>query len=66
MASPTLLRGRVSVVNGVYSVTAVTAAPAPLFVDPRNAELVIEALRDCGSAGLNRPYAWVLLPDHLH
>ena len=66
MASPKLLRGRVSVINGVYSITTVTAGRMPLFADRRNALLVIDALRDCEAARLSRSLTWVVMPDHLH
>lgn len=66
MSSPKLLRGRVSLVNSIYSITTVTVGRRPIFADPQNVELLVEALRHCEGAGVSHSLAWVVMPDHLH
>jgi len=66
MSSSKLLRGRVSLVNNIYSITTVTAGRIPLFARPENALQVIEALRNCERSGISHSLAWVVMPDHLH
>lgn len=66
MASPKLLRGRLSLIGHVYSITTVTAGRHPRFLDDGNAGAVIEAIRASDRAKRTLTLAWVVMPDHLH
>ncbi len=66
MASPKLLRGRLSLVGHVYSITTATAGRQPHFLEDGNAGAVIEAIRTSDRSRRTLSLAWVVMPDHLH
>ncbi|WP_305805742.1 transposase [Stenotrophomonas sp. YIM B06876] len=66
MASPRLLRGRVSHIGTLYSITTVTAGRRPLFRADGNARIVIDAMRRSDRNKLTCTLAWAVMPDHLH
>jgi len=66
MASPKLLKGRISLVGHIYAVTTVTAGRRPFLTDPVSVGVVMDALRHCDRVGVSRSLAWVVMPDHLH
>ncbi|AJO81835.1 REP-associated tyrosine transposase [Pseudomonas sp. MRSN 12121] len=61
-----LLKGRVSEVGRVYSMTLVTEQRRPIFRDFRVGRLAVDQLRQMHEAGRVRSLAWVVMPDHLH
>jgi putative transposase len=61
-----LRRGRESIKNQAYFVTTATDGRAPLFLDPRAAGAVLDALKWLDKAGRLVLCAAVLMPDHLH
>ncbi|WP_097305084.1 REP-associated tyrosine transposase [Pseudomonas chlororaphis] len=61
-----LLKGRVSEMGRIYSVTAVTHQRHPVFRDWRRGRLVVDELRRVQAAGLADSLAWVVMPDHVH
>jgi putative transposase len=64
--SHALRRGRESIQNQAYFVTTATDRRAPLFLDPRAAGAVIDALKWLDKEGRFRLAAALLMPDHLH
>lgn len=66
MASPRLLRGRVSIPGQVYAITTVASARRPLFLATADARAVIDALRESDRQRCTCTLAWVVMPDHLH
>ncbi|MCY7355604.1 MAG: transposase [Lysobacter sp.] len=66
MASPKLLRGRISNIGAIYTVTTVTHNRAPLFLRPGLAEIVCTEIDRNDNAGSTRTYAWMAMPDHVH
>lgn len=66
MASPRLLSSRLSQPENCYAVTAVARDRKAIFLQPENASIVIEELHRLTRDGSVTPFAWVLMPDHLH
>jgi REP element-mobilizing transposase RayT len=66
MTYNTLLKGRVSLPNAAYIVTAVVAGRLPAFRDFAAGVLVAREVRALGKCGACEIVAWVLMPDHLH
>lgn len=61
-----LRKGRVSLPNQVYLVTAVTAARQPVFASFAAARLAVRCLHDKEIARQARTCAFVVMPDHVH
>lgn len=66
VGSHNLRRGRESIKNQVYFVTTAVHERDPLFIDPRAASAVLDALKWLDQAGKMILDAAVLMPDHLH
>ena len=66
VGSHNLRRGRESIKNQVYFVTTAVHERVPLFLDPRAASAVLDALKWLDQAGKMILDAAVLMPDHLH
>ncbi len=65
-ASNRLRRGRCSVVNQIYLVTAVTQRRARVFEDLSAARTLILTMREDARRGSHETLAFVVMPDHLH
>ncbi|WP_038658856.1 REP-associated tyrosine transposase [Stutzerimonas decontaminans] len=65
-ASNRLRRGRCSVVNQIYLVTAVTQRRARVFEDLSAARTLILTMREDARWGSHETLALVVMPDHLH
>ncbi|EHY76302.1 hypothetical protein PstZobell_02541 [Stutzerimonas stutzeri ATCC 14405 = CCUG 16156] len=65
-ASSRLRRGRSSVINQVYLVTAVTLGRARVFDDLSAARTLILIMREDARRGSHETLAFVVMPDHLH
>lgn len=65
-ASNRLRRGRCSVVNQIYLVTAVTQRRARVFEDLSAARMLILTMREDARRGSHETLAFVVMPDHLH
>jgi len=61
-----LRKGRVSLPEQVYHVTAVTRGRDPVFSDLRAARLLVGVLREAQARGEATTLAFVIMPDHLH
>ena len=61
-----LRKGRASLPNHVYHLTATTVGRVPLFADPRAAQAACRRFGDAALLGDARMLAWVLMPDHAH
>lgn len=61
-----LCKGRVSLRNQIYLVTAVTAQRCPWFEQFTIGRLVVHEMRALHDANAVDSIAWVLMPDHLH
>lgn len=61
-----LRKGRYSIPNRVYLITAVTAERAPVFAEFAAARAAVRGLRDAGVARLAETLAFVVMPDHVH
>jgi REP element-mobilizing transposase RayT len=61
-----LRKGRVSVPNGIYLVTATTIARTRVFEDFHAACAAARCFEDRGVLGDAAMLAWVLMPDHAH
>ena len=61
-----LLKGRVSAIGQVYTITTVTHDRTRHFENPANAAILIHALRYVEHYKRTRSLAWVVMPDHLH
>ncbi|MEZ0472152.1 REP-associated tyrosine transposase [Luteimonas salinilitoris] len=66
MASPRLLKGRISRVGDFYVVTTVTERRRELFRSGKLADVVVGELQLCAEEGALISLAWVVMPDHLH
>lgn len=66
MSSPKLARGRHSLPNACYAITAIAWQRRPLFADAQVAQAVIAELRHSQRRGDVLTHAWTLMPDHLH
>ena len=66
MSYDALRRGRRSLNNQVYCITAVTRDRQPVFTDINSACLLIRELRHLHEAGIINSLVWVVMPDHLH
>lgn len=65
-ASNRLRRGRCSVVNQIYLVTAVTQRRARVFEDLSAARTLVLTMREDARRGSHETLAFVVMPDHLH
>ena len=61
-----LRRGRASLPNHVYHLTAVTVGRAPVFADHDAAHAACRCFHDPTMLPDARMLAWVLMPDHAH
>ena len=61
-----LRKGRVSLPNQIYLVTAVTALRAPHFAVFTNARLAVRCFHDKGVEHQAHTLAFVVMPDHIH
>ncbi|MDO8263930.1 MAG: transposase [Gallionella sp.] len=61
-----LRKGRVSIANGVYLVTATTLERQKLFADFGAGSAVARCFEDARLLGDAKMLAWVLMPDHVH
>ena len=61
-----LRKGRVSIANGIYLVTATTFDRQKLFVDFDAGCAAARCFEDTRLLGDAKMLAWVLMPDHLH
>jgi REP element-mobilizing transposase RayT len=66
MASPKLMRGRVSTPDSYYAVTTIVAGRRALFRDPASASCLADELSAEAPAIRFFPLAWTIMPDHLH
>ncbi|MEJ5210657.1 MAG: transposase [Burkholderiales bacterium] len=64
--SHSLRRGRVSIIDQVYVVTAATRHRQPVFSDWRLGRLVVAEFRHCDALGHSETLAYVVMPDHFH
>ena len=61
-----LRKGRHSLANHAYLITAVTTGREPVFADIFNARVLIQALVQTEQQGYADTLAYVVMPDHLH
>lgn len=61
-----LRKGRVSIANGVYLVTATTLERQKLFADFSTGCVAARCFEDACLLGDAKMLAWVLMPDHVH
>ena len=61
-----LRRGRVSLPNYVYAITAVTRDRDPVFQDFSSARCLVKILREHETHGRASTLCFVVMPDHLH
>ncbi len=61
-----LRKGRVSLPNQIYLVTAVTAARKPVFASFAAARLAVRCLHDKDIERHAQTCAFVVMPDHIH
>ncbi len=66
MPSPRLLLGRHSVPGAIYVVTTVVAGRRAVFAETSVASIVTGELVLAQQRGRMEPFAWVVMPDHLH
>ena len=62
----TLRKGRYSICNGVYLITAATYQRIPHFENLWAGRIVVNAMRDQASKGAVQSIAFVVMPDHFH
>ncbi len=65
-ASGRLRRGRCSLINQMYLVTAVTQRRTRVFEDFSAARTLILIMREDARRGSHETLAFVVMPDHLH
>ena len=56
----------ISEIGAYYAVTAISAARAPLFADPRLARVVADEIASAERTGRTGSHAWMIMPDHVH
>jgi len=61
-----LRKGRVSVENTAYFVTACTSESRPVFRDPACAHVMVEAVRWLRRSGRIWLLGYIVMPDHVH
>jgi len=61
-----LRKGRVSIANGIYLITATTPDRQKLFADFDAGCAAARCFEDARLLGDAKMLAWVLMPDHLH
>lgn len=61
-----LRKGRVSLPNQVYLITAVTAGRNPVFTELSAGRAVVQELIEAEKRGRAETLAYVVMPDHLH
>lgn len=61
-----LIKGRLSIGGGLYSITAVSYRRVPVFDSFYLARIVINNLREIHDQGMVASLCWVVMPDHLH
>ncbi len=61
-----LRKGRYSMCNGVYVITAVTRGRVPRFADLWCGRILVNAMRNHAAKGDVESLAFVVMPDHLH
>lgn len=61
-----LRKGRVSLPNHAYLVTAVTALRKPVFASFDAARIAVRCFHDRDILRQARPLAFVVMPDHIH
>ena len=66
MSYDALRKGRHSLHQQIYCITAVTHNRSPIFTEINTARLLIRELRRVHEAGDANSLAWVVMPDHLH
>ena len=64
--SKDLRKGRVSLPNQIYLVTAVTADRKPIFCNYSAGRIVVRELIEAECRGRVTSLAYVVMPDHLH
>ena len=61
-----LRRGRISVEQHVYLLTAVTFHRERLFMDWETGRTLVNAFKAAEDSGEAKSLAWVVMPDHFH
>ncbi|XXF07321.1 transposase [Pseudomonas sp. D2-3] len=64
--SVSLRKGRISLTNHIYLLTATVENRQAIFADLAPARLLIRELYNAQASGLAESLAWVVMPDHLH
>ncbi|KAB0548903.1 transposase [Pseudomonas argentinensis] len=64
--SVSLRKGRISLTNHIYLLTATVENRQAIFADLTPARLLIRELYNAQASGLAESLAWVVMPDHLH
>ena len=57
---------RQTIEHAAYHTISVTRARAPIFSDPENAQIVVDAIRHASHAQRAYVLAYAVMPDHLH